>query len=62
MTGGTCRTGQGREAMGADLKREVGTVVKEEEGDQELGSQGSLAHIGVAPRTEVHKVVPSRAL
>ena len=39
------------EATGAKLKREVGTVVKREEGDQELDSEGTVEHMAADPRT-----------
>ena len=40
--------------MGAEVKREVGVVVKEEEADQDLGSLGSVEDIGAPPRTSFH--------
>ena len=43
--------GTAGEVMGAQLKQEVGTLAKEEEGDQELGFEGSVEGIVAAPRT-----------
>ena len=49
-------------AIGAEVKREGGVLVKEEEADQVLGLVGSVEDIGAAPHTWVHEVVPSSAL
>ena len=49
------KTDHGRigEAMGADVEREVGVLVKEKEAERELGSVGSSEDIGGphAPRS-----------
>ena len=47
----------GAGGAGAEVKQEVGAKVKEEEGDQELGSVGSVVDIGAAPRTRVPLIV-----
>ena len=54
--------GRAREAMGAKVKPEVGTVVKEEEADKESGRVGFVEDIGAALRTSVREVVPSSTL
>ena len=54
--------GRTEHTMGVKVKRKMANVVKEEEADQELGSEGSVEDIGAAPSTWVHEVVPSSVL